>query len=292
MKPDFAWIREALLDKKALVVVGGRAFVAYPYREERPVPEGVAFYHVTDNAEAFGREHAADLALYGDIGATLLAVAEAVAGRVNRAAVGARLEAQAKRKRASNEALRAEIVAETGVLSADAAVLAALDALPEGALIANDSAATFGRVQELLTTQPGRYFFARGGVLGCNMPAAVGAALATKDWVASFVGDGGAMYSPQALWSAANVKANVLFYVFNNRRYGVLQNVARGLGYQNAVAGRFVGMDIAEPAIDFEALAKSMGVPHEKTHDRAAVMAATARAVARGGPSLIEVVIK
>ena len=59
-------------------------------------------------------------------------------------------------------------------------MLAAIDALPKDALIANDSAATFGRVQDLLTTQPGRYFFARGGVLGCSMPAAVGAALATR----------------------------------------------------------------------------------------------------------------
>ena len=28
----------------------------------KPVPDGVAFYHVADNSEAFGREHAADLA--------------------------------------------------------------------------------------------------------------------------------------------------------------------------------------------------------------------------------------
>ena len=76
-------------------------------------------------------------------------------------------------------------------------------------------------------TQPGRYFFARGGVLGCSMPAAVGAALATRGWVASFVGDGGAMYSPQALWSAAHYRTRTIFVVFNNRRYGVLQNVAR-----------------------------------------------------------------
>ena len=38
------------------------------------------------------------------------------------------------------------------------------------------------------------------------------------------------MYSPQALWSAAHQRAHVVFVVFNNRRYGVLQNVARQLG--------------------------------------------------------------
>jgi benzoylformate decarboxylase len=292
MKPDFAWMREHFLDKKAIVVVGGRAFVAYPYRVERPIPEGVVLYHVADNSEAFGREHPADLALVGDIGETLLAVAEKIAIRVNREAVGRRLAARTASKRQAHDALRAEILSEDLPLTADAAVLAALDALPSEALIANDSAATFGRVQDLLTTRPGSYFFARGGVLGCNMPAAVGAALATKSWVASFVGDGGAMYSPQALWSAASMKVDVLFFVFNNRRYGVLQNVARGLGYANAVAGRFVGMEITEPAIDFEALARSMGVPHARALTREDVLAATAAAVARGGPSVIEVVIR
>jgi benzoylformate decarboxylase len=189
--------------------------------------------------------------------------------------------------------LRAEILAELGApLTPDAAVLAALDGLPEGALIANDSAATFGRVQDLLTTRPGRYFFARGGVLGCNMPASVGMALATGNWVASFVGDGGAMYSPQALWSAANTGVNVLFFVFNNRRYGVLQNVARSLDYANAVAGKFVGMTLDDPAVDFSALARSMGVAYSRADDRAAIVEAAARAAKRGGPTLIEVTIK
>jgi benzoylformate decarboxylase len=253
----------------------------------------VAFLHVADTPEAFGREHAADMALLGDIGATLSAAAEHLRASLDGAAVAARLAARADQKRAVLGALRAEILAEPAApLSADAAVLAALDALPPNALIANDSAATFGKVQDLLLTQPGRYFFARGGVLGCNMPAAVGASLAGVEWVASFVGDGGAMYSPQALWSAARHRARVVFFVFNNRRYGVLQNVATSLGYANAVAGRFVGMEVIDPAIDFQALAKSMGVASERADDRDAIGAATARAMGRAGPSLIEIAIR
>ena len=151
------------------------------------------------------------------------------------------------------------------------------------------AAATFGAVQELIATRPGGYFFARGGVLGCNMPAAVGAALVHDGPVVSLVGDGGAMYSPQALWSAAHHGVKVLFVVFNNRRYGVLQNVARSLGYANAVAGRFVGMEIAGPAIDFQALSASMGV---RADDREAIAAAVAKALERDGPSLIEIAIQ
>jgi benzoylformate decarboxylase len=72
----------------------------------------------------------------------------------------------------------------------------------------------------------------------------------------------------------------------------VLQNVAVSLGYANAVAGRFVGMDVADPAIDFQALALAMGVPSERADDRAAIGTATARAMGRAGPSLIEIAIR
>ncbi len=292
MKPDFAWMRERFRDAEAIVLVGGRAFVAYPYREERPVPDGVAFLHVADNAEAFGREHAADMALYGDIGATLAEAAWTLRQAGDHEKTAARLAELAVRKAASAQALRASILAETNrPMSADSAVLAALDSAPEGALIANDSAATFGAVQDLMQTKPGRYFFARGGVLGCSMPAAVGASLATKGWVVSLVGDGGAMYSPQALWSAAHYRAKVIFVVFNNRRYGVLQTVARSLGYANAVAGRFVGMETLDPPIDFAALATSMGTPYAKAESREEIAAAFAAATGRDGPTLIEIPI-
>jgi benzoylformate decarboxylase len=204
------------------------------------------------------------------------------------------LSERAAVKRAHEAAIRAQILGEMTELplSPDAAVLTVSDALPANTLLANDSAATFGKVQEILTTRPGRYFFARGGVLGCNMPAAVGAALLHDGPVASFVGDGGAMYSPQALWSAARYRTRVLFFIFNNRRYGVLQNIARQLGCRNAVAGRFIGMDVDDPAIDFQALAASMGVPAVRADAPDAIRAAIAEALKRDGPTLIEIAVK
>ena len=100
------------------------------------------------------------------------------------------------------------------------------------------------------------------------------------------------MYSPQALWSAAHYQARTIFFVFNNRRYGVLQNVAKQLGYPNAIAGRFVSMDVVDPAIDFQALAASMGVPAERADDREAIGASAERALRRDGPTLIEIRIR
>ncbi len=51
-------------------------------------------------------------------------------------------------------------------------------------------------------------------------------------------------------------------------------------------------MDIADPAIDFQALAASMGVPGIRADDRAAIGAAVAAALTRDGPSLIEIAIR
>ncbi len=294
LKADFAVIRERLRDCEAVLVAGSRAFIAYPYRNVHPLPEGAKLYHVTETAAAAGREFPADLALAGDIGATLADVARMLEPRVDAQARAARANARASARAAHRARIEAQIDAQAGQtpLPPDVAVLAVLRAMPENALISNDSAATFGPVNDLIEAAPGRYFFARGGVLGCSMPASVGAAIAHDGPVFCFVGDGGAMYSPQALWSAAHYRQKVLFIVFNNRRYDVLQRVAKDLGCANALAGRFVGMDVDDPAIGFQFLARSMGVPACHADTPEAIAAAVAEGLDREGPSLIEIAIR
>jgi benzoylformate decarboxylase len=293
LKPDFAFIRQRLEGMEAVLLIGSRAFVAYAYRDVQPIPEGTRFYHVAASAEAIGREFPADFAVTGDLPVTLNALAAALSCLADIERAEARFAALASEKAERAASIRGKIEASFAQrpLPPDAAVLCVLDALPANTLIANDSAATFGAVQEIMRTEPGLYFFARGGVLGCSMPAAVGASLAHDGPVACFVGDGGAMYSPQALWSAAHHKTRTMFFVFNNRRYNVLMNVARDLGTRNAVAGRFVGMDLIEPAVDFQALAKSMGVPSCRVEGSQEIADATKIALQRQGPSLIEIPI-
>jgi benzoylformate decarboxylase len=293
LKPDFAVIRQKLEGVEAVLLIGSRAFVAYAYRDVQPIPEGTRFYHVAASAEAIGREFAADFAVTGDLAVTLSAVAASLYSMGDRKRAKTRLAILAtdKAERAASIRSKIEAMFDERPLPADAAVLSVLNALPANTLIANDSAATFGPVQEIMRTEPGLYFFARGGVLGCSMPAAVGASLAHDGPVACFVGDGGAMYSPQALWSAAHYKTRTIFFIFNNRRYNVLMNVARDLGTKNAVAGRFIGMDLIEPAVDFQALAKSMGVPSCHVEGPQEIATATHAALERHGPTLIEIPI-
>ena len=59
-------------------------------------------------------------------------------------------------------------------------------------------------VRGYLRAEPDEYYFCRGGGLGWGMPTALGVSLARdRSPVLCIVGDGSAMYSPQALWTAA-----------------------------------------------------------------------------------------
>src|SRR2546423_14587262 len=94
------------------------------------------------------------------------------------------------------------------------------------------------------------------------MPAACGISLARRgEPVLCVVGDGSAMYSPQALWTAAHEQLPVLFTVVNNRQYAILKRNLRGIaGGRSTETGTFVAMDIDQPPADFVGPARSMGV--------------------------------
>src|SRR5262249_60057348 len=91
--------------------------------------------------------------------------------------------------------------------------------------IVDEAPATLGALRAFLSTASARqYSFSRGGALGWGMPAAVGFSLGLdRAPVVSIVGDGAALYSPQALWTAAHEKLPVTFLVINNREYNILK---------------------------------------------------------------------
>jgi thiamine pyrophosphate-dependent acetolactate synthase large subunit-like protein len=64
-------------------------------------------------------------------------------------------------------------------------------------------------------TKPEHYFLTRGGSLGVGIPGAIGVKL--DKTVIAFTGDGGAMYTVQALWSAARHNVDAKFVIRNNR---------------------------------------------------------------------------
>ena len=125
------------------------------------------------------------------------------------------------------------------------------------------------------------------------MPAAVGCSLGLgRQPVVSLVGDGAALYSPQAMWTAAHETLPVTFVVMNNREYNVLKNFMKAqANYLSTRSNHYIAMDIVEPAIDYLAMAKSMGLPARRVERAADVAGAIEAGIASGQANLVEVVI-
>jgi benzoylformate decarboxylase len=133
------------------------------------------------------------------------------------------------------------------------------------------------------------YTMCSGG-LGHSMPAAVGVALARRDAgsaerVIALIGDGSAMYSIQALWSAVQLRLPITFIILNNRRYAALREFAAVFGYRpdDPVAGTDL------PGIDFVQLAAGQGLRGQHVRDADTLHAALSSALQSAEPVLLDV---
>jgi thiamine pyrophosphate-dependent acetolactate synthase large subunit-like protein len=101
--------------------------------------------------------------------------------------------------------------------------------LPEGAIIVEEAPSHRPAIQDYLPC-PGAdsfYTMASGG-LGYSLPASVGIALARPGRrIVCLIGDGSAMYSIQAIWTAAQRKLPITFVVMNNSGYGAMRFFSR-----------------------------------------------------------------
>ncbi|MFK4730388.1 thiamine pyrophosphate-binding protein [Agromyces mediolanus] len=111
-----------------------------------------------------------------------------------------------------------------------------------------------------------RYLGSSGGAgLGYGLGASIGAALAHRGsdrLVIDIQSDGDAMMTPGALWTAARHRVPLLIVVENNRMWGNsfmhAVKIAELRGRSTEHAG--IGTRIDDPAVDFVALAASMGI--------------------------------
>jgi benzoylformate decarboxylase len=124
------------------------------------------------------------------------------------------------------------------------------------------------------------------------MPLPVGIQLARPDSrVVAFVGDGSAMYTITAMWTAAHHRLPVVWVVLNNSGYRVLKENLRRDGVDLESARRLLGADLVEPSLDFVSLAAGLGVSGERVTAAAAVGPALHAALGRRTPYLLELVI-
>jgi len=179
----------------------------------------------------------------------------------------------------------------TGALTPLSIAYALSAALPENAILVDESLTT-GResMGHTMGALPHDLINNMGGSIGYATPVATGAALACPDRrVFCMVGDGSAMYTIQSLWTQAREGLNVTTIIFANNSYAILKAEYANMGAGSPGARAMAMIDIDKPRIDWQAMARGMGVPAVSVDTAEAFHQAMADSTREPGPKLIEV---
>jgi benzoylformate decarboxylase len=287
-------IRAALMRHDLLFSVGGDLFTLSLPSDVEPMPDGLPLVHLDVDPWELGKNYPATVAIQADPKGALPELIEAVrrhVGAPGPAAAGRREAARAAHERARADLVeRAQRGANDVPMSPLTLVHEIARAVPGDATIVDESISSAAGVRHLFRCADAKSFFGlRGGGIGWGLPAALGIKLALGERpVVALVGDGSAMYTNQALWTAARESLAVVYVIFNNASYRILKQRTLALKGFSAEDDRYVGMDLDRPLIDYVGLARSLGVPGERVEKPAEVVGAVHRALASEGPYLIE----
>ena len=159
-------------------------------------------------------------------------------------------------------------------------------AMPAGAVLVEEAPSHRPAMQKFMPMAGADSFYtmASGG-LGHSLPAAVGIALGRPDVrTVCLIGDGSAMYSIQALWTAAQRKLPLTVVVINNQGYGAMRSFSQVMQVRNVP-----GLDM--PGIDFVKIAQGMGCDTARVAKSSELTAALKRALSHKGTSVVEVMV-
>jgi benzoylformate decarboxylase len=160
--------------------------------------------------------------------------------------------------------------------------------LPHDAIISEECPSSKGDLDRYIELdEPGSFYSVRTGILGFGLPAAVGLQMAHPNRrVVCTVGDGSAQYSIQALWSAVQSKAPVIFVVICNGNYSAL----KGFRDFTKVGDNVPGIDI--PGIDVVKIAQGYGMNARAVERAEDLEPALQCAFASKEPCLISVTVQ
>jgi benzoylformate decarboxylase len=286
--------------------------LVYRYENGPLIPPSVTQVYLHDDEWEIGKNHYGEVAILGDIKATLPVLCDQIAAHpgLDAAAAGQRNEqivtADAQR--------RQELTAATaGLDDADAGAAP----LPTGEQVAM----ALARVQPLLSApltlvdeavsdaksfltwpiydRPDARFFAQGGSLGFSMPFSVGAKLAAgkSRTVVNVIGDGSALFYPHTWWTTRRFDLPILTLVTNNREYRTLQlglELVKSLyTWQPSGDPWYLRLD-QKPIMSFVDLAATFGIKGAPVSSLPELLPALEQAVAAvegGEPFVLEVMV-
>ena len=292
---DQKQVRGLLSKYDLLIALGTDPVRMSVWSEVEPLPDNMPIVQIGLVDWDMGKNYPAEMAVRADLGETLVVLAPLLAKLGgNRLAAKARA-AIAELAPSNWSAKRVDLAqrfarrASTTPIDPDWLTLQLAEVLPRDAVVVNEGLTSSRHLTDLIPYRD-RYGFhalASGGI-GWAVPAAVGIALAQAPrQVLCYSGDGSAMYTIQALWTAAHLKLPITYVIANNGGYRIIKQRLKSFHGND----HFIGMEFADPKIDFAALARSMGMPAEHVTEPDAVGPALRRAFSTPGPKLLDVVV-
>lgn len=238
-------------------------------------------YRIDANALADGRGYTNDYFIQGDAQLTLDALADRLEGRMQ---IDPQLARDTQNARAESATLVDGMLGAYVKLKDTLAKVAGRNIWWVRDITLSNS--MWGNRAPVLD-HPRAGVHALGGGIGQGLAMGVGAAVANTEFglgrkTLSLCGDGGFMLNVGELACAAQEKADVLFIVMNDQRYGVIKNI------QDDIYGsRHAYVELHTP--DFAQLCASLQVPHLRLSDPLKTREALEQAMALSGPAVLEV---
>lgn len=277
-------------DADAVLIVGTYLFPEVFPSLSSPFREDARLVHIDLDTYEIAKNFPVDLGIAADPALALSALAQQLGrGPVGR---GATLSSPPRPSRTAGLSTPGTPYPDT-VLERFARQLAAR--APQDLVVFDEALTASGAVTRHLPPRfPGQYFQTRGGSLGVGIPGAMGLKLAHPDRrVVGFTGDGGSMYTIQALWTAARYGIGAGFVICNNRRYQLLddniEEYRRELGIPQH-GPHPEAFDLSRPDIDFAGLARSMGVSAVRVEKPEQVDDAIHGLLSHDGPFLVDLI--
>jgi benzoylformate decarboxylase len=293
---DAVAIRKALDGADVVLLIGGPFFEEVWYAPGSPLPPGAKVIHVESSAERLAPNWPVSVGIVSDPRAALTALLVAVpaaadgAARRNEALRALKAqEAEAQRARAAKRWDRSPIAVPRAMAEIEAALP------PEAILVDESITAGPDLARTVQFERVGDYVGARGGGIGQALPGALGVKLAHRDRpVLAVSGDGSAMYSIQALWTAAHHDLAVVFLILNNREYRILKHNMDT--YRQRFGAKpergYPHMDLVTPDLGFVELARGMGVDGARVSKPEDLRPAIEKALGARRPFVLDVAVE
>ena len=290
--------RDILKSVDVLVAIGVPLFSQPLYFPEPFLAAQTKLIQIDNDPWEIGKNFPVAAGIEGNIKASLAELNEALAKNMSvqarEAAKGRAREIAGEKQRITETFLEKVRNERDRVPMAVSQLMQELkEILPPGTRVVDDcwsSSSTLRRSIDF--KEPKSFQRTCGGSIGWGMPGALGVKLASPDRpVVAVVGDGSAMWSIQSLWTAARYHIPVTYVICANASYCQVKVMKTFLMGERA-EGRYLGMDLDNPRIDFAHMAQAMGVYGQKVEDPGQLRGALRSALESGKPALVEVVVE